>query len=82
VPPTTVGRECRGREAGAGMCGMCGGSYARPVAWTAGARVRVGMARRLLREAGGGDGAGAGMCDGYCARPVAGTGTAGARVAV
>jgi hypothetical protein len=44
--------------------------------WTAGAR--VGMARRLLHEADGGDGAGAGMCGGY--RPVAGT--AGARVGV
>jgi hypothetical protein len=68
-----------GRKAGAGMCGMCDGYCVRPVArtvWTAGARVR--MARRLLHEAGGGDGAGAGMCGGY--RPVAGT--AGARVGV
>jgi hypothetical protein len=56
---------------------------ARSVVGTKGERVRVGMAQRLLREVGGGDGARAGMCSGYCARPVAGTaGTTGARVRV
>ena len=68
-----MGRR-RPQQSGADAAG------ARPVVGTKGARVRVGMAQRLLRDVGGRDDAGAGMCSGYCARPV--VGTAGAMVRV
>jgi hypothetical protein len=44
TPPAIAGLGCRGREARASMCDMCGGYCARPVARTVGARVGVRLA--------------------------------------